>query len=149
MNRFVLRRLARRPPGPGDELALGHRGARLESALLGAAAAELGDGPVVIVPPVRLRAVPWTVMPSLRDRVVTVAPSASTWVRARRMRPPSVRPVVLVVGPALATRGAEVETLRSSYPEAVTLVHGSATPDRVLAALDAPSLPPLPPHPSS
>jgi CHAT domain-containing protein len=136
MNRFVLRRLANGRPHPGDELVLKHRGAALEAALLGGAAAELGDGPVVVIPPGRLRAVPWTLMPSLRDRAVTVAPSASTWLRARRMRPPSPRRVALVAGPGLATKGAEVEPLRSRYPGAVTLGHGTATADRVLTALD-------------
>ena len=75
-------------------------------------------------------------MPSLRDRVVTVAPSASTWLRARRMRPPSQRHVALVVGPGLATKGAEVAPLHSRYPEAVMLGHGTATAGRVLTALD-------------
>ena len=136
MNRFMLRRLAHGPPRPGDELVLNHRGARLESSLLGDAVAELGDGPVVVIPPGRLRAVPWTLMPSLRDRVVTVAPSASTWLRARRMAPPSPRHVALVVGPGLSTKGAEVAPLRSCYPEAVLLGQGSATADKVLTALD-------------
>jgi len=136
MNRFVLRRITRGRPQPGDELALKHRGAALEASLLGDAAAELGDGPVVVIPPGRLRAVPWTLMPSLRDRVVTVAPSASTWLRARRMRPPSPRRVALVAGPGLATKGAEVEPLRSRYPGAVLLGRGNATADQVLAALD-------------
>ena len=136
MSRFMLRRLAHGPPRPGDELVLNHRGARLESSLLGDAVAELGDGPVVVIPPGRLRAVPWTLMPSLRDRVVTVAPSASSWLRARRMAPPSPRHVALVVGPGLSTKGAEVAPLRSCYPEAVLLGQGSATADKVLTALD-------------
>ena len=136
MTRFVLRRLAHRPSQPEGELMLNHGGTRLESALLGGAAAGLGDGPVVVIPPARLGAVPWTLMPSLRDRVVTVAPSASAWLRARRMRPPSPRRVALVVGPGLATMGAEVAPLRSRYPEAVVHGHGSATADHVLSALD-------------
>ena len=136
MNRFVLRRLAHRPSQPDGELMLKHAGTRLESAVLGGASAELGDGPVVVIPPARLGAVPWTLMPSLRDRVVTVAPSASSWLRARRMSPPSPRRVALVVGPGLATMGAEVEPLRSRYPEAVVHGHGSATADHVLSALD-------------
>jgi len=136
LNRFVLRRLAHRPARPGDELVLKYRGTELESSLLGDAAALLGDGPVVMVPPSWLPAVPWTLMPSLRDRVVTVAPSASTWLRARRRRPPPERRVALVVGPALATKGAEVTLLRARYPEAVMLGQGSATAAAVLAALD-------------
>jgi CHAT domain-containing protein len=40
------------------------------------------------------------------------------------------------VGPGLITKGAEVASLRSRYPEAVMLGQGSATADRVLTALD-------------
>ena len=136
MNRFVLRRLGYGRSHPGDELVLKHRGASLEASLLGGAAAGLPDGPVVVIPPGQLRAVPWTLMPSLRDRVVTVAPSAATWLRARRVKPPSPRRVALVSGPGLATMGAEVEPLRSRYPGAVALGHGSATAGQVLTALD-------------
>jgi tetratricopeptide (TPR) repeat protein len=136
MTRFVLRRLARGRVQPGDELVFKHRGAKLEDSLLGDAVAGLGDGPVVIVPPGRLRAVPWTLMPSLRDRAVTVAPSAATWLRARRMTPPSPQRTALVVGPGLATQGAEVEPLRARYPSAVMLGRGTATAGQVLSALD-------------
>jgi tetratricopeptide (TPR) repeat protein len=136
MTRFVLRRLARGRVQPGDELVFKHRGAKLEDSLLGDAVAGLGDGPVVIVPPGRLRAVPWTLMPSLRDRAVTVAPSAATWLRARRMTPPSPQRTALVTGPGLATQGAEVEPLRARYPGAVMLGRGTATAERVLGALD-------------
>ena len=136
LSRFTLRRLAYRMARPGDDQVLAHRGKILESRLLGPAAAHLGDGPVVIVPPGRLRAVPWTLMPSLRDRVVTVAPSAATWLRARRKQPPAQRRVVLVVGPGLTAGTAEVPRLRLSYPGAVMLGRGSATAERVLSALD-------------
>jgi tetratricopeptide (TPR) repeat protein len=136
MNRFLLRRLARSSPRPGDEQSLIYRGAQLESSLLGSAAAELGDGPVIIIPPGRLQAVPWTLMPSLRDRTVTVAPSALTWARARHKRPPADRRVALVVGPGLVTEGAEVAELHSRYPESVMLGNGSATAEHVLGALD-------------
>jgi CHAT domain-containing protein len=65
-----------------------------------------------------------------------VAPSASTWVRARRKSPPVRRRIALVVGPGLTTEGAEVAQLRPRYPEAVILGQGSATAERVLSALD-------------
>ena len=136
LNRFVLRRLAHGRRQPGDEIVLKYRGAALEAALLGGAAAELGDGPVVVIPPAQFRAVPWTLMSSLRDRVVTVAPSASAWLRARRMRPPSPRRVALVTGPGLATKGAEIEPLRSLYPGAMMLARGDATAGQVLTTLD-------------
>jgi len=136
MSRLTLRRIAHRPPRPDDERVLAHRAAQLESALLGPVAAGLGDGPVVVVPPGRLRAVPGTLLPALRDRVVTVAPSASTWVRARGKKAPARRRVALVVGPGLATGGAEVVQLRPRYPDVVMLGRGSATAEPVLGAMD-------------
>ena len=136
LNRFALRRLGHGRRQPGDEIVLKYRGTALEAALLGGAAAGLGDSPVVVIPPAQFRAVPWTLMPSLRDRVVTVAPSASAWLRARRMRPPSPRRVALVTGPGLATKGAEIEPLVSRYPGATLLGHGNATAGQVLTALD-------------
>jgi CHAT domain-containing protein len=90
----------------------------------------------VIVPPGRLGAVPWMLMPTLRDRAVTLAPSAAAWLRARRAKPPPSRRVALVAGPQLATGGAEVVQLQSRYPESVLLGQGSATAERVLQALD-------------
>ena len=136
LSRFILRRLAHRPPKPDDDPVLGYRGAMLEAALFGPAAAALGDGPVVVIPPGRLAAVPWTLMPSLRDRVVTVAPSAASWMRARRQLPPAERRVALVAGPRLAGGGAEVGQLHARYPQAELLGHGTATAERVLRALD-------------
>jgi tetratricopeptide (TPR) repeat protein len=136
MSRLTLRRIAHRRPQADDKRVLAHRAAELERSLLGPVATALGDGPVVVVPPGRLRAVPWTLLPSLRDRVVTVAPSASTWVRARRKKPPARRRVALVVGPGLATGGAEVAQLRSRYPDAVMLGQGTATAEPVLGAMD-------------
>jgi len=140
MSRFTLRRIAYGPPRPGNELILAYRGTSLEASLLGSAATDLGDGPVVVIPPGRLQAVPWTLMPSLQDRVVSVAPSASTWMRARRKKPPARRRVALVVGPGLTTGGAEVLQLRSRYPEAAMLGQGSATAEKVLSALDGAGL---------
>jgi tetratricopeptide (TPR) repeat protein len=136
MNRFMLRRLAYGPRRRSAEEMLPQTGARLEAALLGPAAADLGDGPVVVIPPGRLHAVPWALLPSLRDRVVSVAPSASIWVHARRKKPPAQRRVALVVGPGLASGGAEITGLRPRYPDAVLLGQGDATAEQVLRALD-------------
>ena len=136
LSRFTLRRLAYGPPRPGDERLLPYRGRALESSLLGAAAADLGDGPVVVVPAGQMGPVPWTLMPSLQNRPLTVAPSAFTWLRARRRQPPVQRRVALVTGPRLATGGAEVAQLRDRYPDAVLLGRGSATAGDVLRALD-------------
>src|SRR5205823_12808825 len=128
--RFGLRRLAHgRGAGPdGAALAtLEASGRRLEAILLGPAARLLGSGPVVVVPPGRLHAVPWALLPSLRRRPVSVAPSAAAWLRAVRTEPPRRRDVTLVVGPGLGTGGAEVPLLAQRHPGATVLGNGTAT----------------------
>ena len=135
LSRLLLRRLAYGGAGAGEPM-LDQVGRRLETSLLGPAAAELGDRPVVVVPPGRLHAVPWALLPSLRSRVVSVAPSAAAWLRAVRTTPPRRRNVTLVVGPGLGTGGAEVPLLAERHPGATVLGDGTATADRVLASLD-------------
>jgi CHAT domain-containing protein/tetratricopeptide (TPR) repeat protein len=132
---FALRREAgRRGEQPLDLAVIG---ARLQTALLGPAAEQVQDRPVVIVPTGRLHAVPWALMPQLRDLPVTVAPSAATWLRGRRAQPPQERRVVLIGGPELSSGAQEVRSLaKECYPQAVVLTEGTATTDRVLAAMD-------------
>jgi tetratricopeptide (TPR) repeat protein len=137
---FRLRQLAHgRPSAAASGVPLERVGERLQHALLGPVAALLSDagaGPVVIVPPGRLHAVPWSLMPVLRDRPVSVAPSAATWLRARRQRPPKGHRIALVFGPDLGTGGAEVPQLARRYRGATVLGRGTATAERVLTALD-------------
>jgi tetratricopeptide (TPR) repeat protein len=146
-SRFALRRLAYRP-GPAlmqdtgresAQAALGSLEAsagRLQEQLLAAAADELGDGPLVIVPPAALHPVPWGVLPALADRAVTVAPSAMTWLRGRRIEPPDDRMVAVVVGPGLEGAEAEAAALADRYANAEMLTAGRATADNVLASLE-------------
>ncbi|MFI9468188.1 CHAT domain-containing protein [Streptomyces sp. NPDC052492] len=134
-----LRRLAH--PGAQARLPVVEAaGRRLEELLLGPAVAHLGDGPLVIVPPGRLHRVPWALLPSLRERVVSVSPSASSWLRARETVPPRGGRQVLVRGPGLATGGAEVTRLADRYGGATVLEHRDASVPRVLAELDGAGL---------
>lgn len=112
----------------------------LEKALLGPAVEHLGDGPVLVVPSGRLHAVPWSLLPSLREREVSVAPSATSWLRARSTPPPRRNRVALVVGPGLSTHGAEVEKVAAFHEDAELLTGGRATADAVLTALDGANL---------
>jgi tetratricopeptide (TPR) repeat protein len=145
--RFVLRRLALGTPMPS--LAEFHdrmtrMGETLERVLLGEAGGHLGDGNVIVVPPGRLHAVPWGLLPRLRSRAVSVAPSAASWLRARRafagdVQDAAAGPVVLVRGPGLVSHGAEVPQLAADYAgdsEPVVLGGGTATAARVLNAID-------------
>ncbi|MFF7472166.1 CHAT domain-containing protein [Streptomyces sp. NPDC008092] len=134
-----LRRLAH----PGAEARLPvveAAGKRLEELLLGAAADQLGSGPVVIVPPGALHRVPWALLPALRERVLSVSPSASSWLRARETEPPPGGRHVLVRGPGLATGGAEVPEVAGRYAAARILEHEEAQVPRVLEELDGAAL---------
>jgi hypothetical protein len=136
--RFSLRRLAYgREAGPGTGLALLEAsGSRLEAVLLGPARDHLGDGPVIVVPPGGLQAVPWALLPSLRDRAVSVAPSARAWLQASAAAPPERTDPVLIRGPGLGVGGGELRALFGQYPAATVLADGTATARRVLEALD-------------
>jgi tetratricopeptide (TPR) repeat protein len=143
--RFGLNRIARghgsmTEPAEQALAGLAVAGRRLEALLLGAARDQLGDGPLVIVPPGRLNAVPWGLLPSLAGRAVTVAPSARTWCRARNTRPFGLDKTVLVAGPGLGAASAEVRTLAGQYERAAVLTGESATTARVLAAIDGAGL---------
>jgi tetratricopeptide (TPR) repeat protein len=141
--RFGLSRIARgQLAEPADQAlaALAEAGRRLDALLLGAARDHLGDGPVVIVPPGRLNAVPWALLPSLAGREVSVAPSARSWLRACNTRPFGREKVVLVSGPGLDAARAEVGTLAAAYGRAAVLAGDDATTARVLGAIDGAGL---------
>ena len=148
--RFMLRRLAYGPsvPPSGETRdRLTRMGGALERVLLGEAGEHLGDGDVIVVPPGQLQAVPWGLLPRLRFRALSVAPSATSWLRARRagsgvrgadaaVQNAAASPVVLIRGPGLASHGIEVPQLAADYPGAVVLGDGTATAARVLSAID-------------
>ncbi|TCO26617.1 CHAT domain-containing protein [Kribbella steppae] len=133
---FMLRRLAHGRAPAGALERLDAAGLRLQEVLLGPAAADLDDAPVLIVPPAALHAVPWAMLPALRSVPVVVAPSASIWLRAGRMPAPRHRRVALVVGPGLDGGKDETRRIGRVYPDAVVLTDGAATADNTLAALD-------------
>jgi CHAT domain-containing protein len=137
--RFALRRLARGRPGDDLDSALAvleAAGPKLQDALFGPAIRHLGDDPVIVVPPGKLHAIPWAVLPAFRDRVVSVAPSASAWMRARATAPPSRRHVALARGPGLVTDGAEVPLVAELYHDITVLANSDATTKQVLHALE-------------
>ena len=137
--RFGLRRLARRRAGDDPDSAraiLKAAGPDLQDAILGPAAGYLGEGPVVVVPPGKLHAIPWALLPVLGDRAFSVAPSARAWMRADAAPPPGRRHVALARGPGLVTDGAEVPLVADLYDDVTVLSGGEATAGRVLSALD-------------
>ncbi|MEU7857208.1 CHAT domain-containing tetratricopeptide repeat protein [Nonomuraea sp. NPDC049141] len=166
--RSRLRRLAYQDRAAPQELA--RLGDRLQRALLGPVATRLGnerpdgasagdgrpgdgwpsdrqpsDGrpcgePLVVVPASTLHGAPWALLPALRRRAFSVAPSAAAWLRARTAVPPADGGVVLVRGPGVANADGEVRSIAELYREAAglatVLADGSATAQGVLAAID-------------
>lgn len=141
--RYGLRRAAMSTSSAGRRLAMSSletNAASLQEALLGPAVEHLGDGEVVIIPSGRLHAVPWSLLPALRDRTVTVAPSVGSWLRATSTPKPHHTKVALVAGPGLETDGAEVHDVAARYPGATLLTGDASTAENVLAALEGASL---------
>jgi CHAT domain-containing protein len=97
---------------------------------------ELGDRPLVLVPTGDLHALPWSMLPSLAERPVAVAPSLKLWLRAATEPQPKRPKRVYVAGPRLPAATEEVEVLAQRHPEALTLTHDDATVDNVARALD-------------
>ncbi len=75
-----------------------------------------GDGPLVVVPPASLHALAWSVLPSLAARPVSVAPSASLWLRRRTLRHRRPGRVLAAAGPGLGEAAAEVRAVAALYP---------------------------------
>lgn len=94
-----------------------------------------GDGPLVLVPTGELHALPWSMLPSLARRPLSVAPSLRLWQRANAATHGNGA-AVLVAGPRLPAATAEIETLRRRHPDALTLTGGQATVAGVARALD-------------
>ncbi len=137
--RFALRRLARSRPGDdltGPLAVLDKTGPALQQALLGQAVEHLGDGPVIIVPTGKLHPIPWALLPALKDRIISVAPSASAWMGAHTASAPEHRHVTLARGPGLASEGAEVPLVAQLYDDVTVLAGGEASAEKVLYALD-------------
>ena len=87
--------------------------------------------------PARLHTIPWTLLPALRDRVVSVAPSARAWMRAHAApaaRPPPrhARPRAR---PGLAT-APRCPWSRRCTTTSRCWTASAATADKVLSALD-------------
>ncbi|WP_137122811.1 CHAT domain-containing protein [Segeticoccus rhizosphaerae] len=100
-------------PGPMRQVvtrSLHARLAELDQHLTGSLG-PIGDGPVVLVPAGALAGTPWSMLPSLRGRPVTVPRSASLWLDLHRVASPPRR-AGFVAGPRV--RRAEEEIRRAS-----------------------------------
>lgn len=115
--RFGMRRAARRGRSP-DTSSLHD----LDRMLLGDVA--LKEGEIIVVPPPALMATPWSALPRLRGRTLSVVPSAEMWLRAQRAEPTGDG-VAVVGGPDLATAESEVRAIARLYEKARLFPPGS------------------------
>ena len=118
--------------------SLRHSAAELGQVLAPALADD--DRPVVISPPSSLLALPWSLLPSLAGRPVTVTPSMSGWLRGRTRltgKEPGDRwALTAVAGPGLVRSHEEVEQVALTW-HSLAEVHdlAEATPAHLLAAM--------------
>jgi CHAT domain-containing protein len=93
----------------------------------------VGDRPLVVVPTGALHAVPWSILPSCRDRPVTVTPSATLW--ATESPRDAAAGAFVAAGPGLPGARDEALAVAAVHHSAV-LLDAAATVDAVLAGLD-------------
>ncbi|MEP7054751.1 MAG: CHAT domain-containing tetratricopeptide repeat protein [Actinomycetota bacterium] len=143
-SRFALRRLAfqrgSRASVAAARAGIAHSGSRLEGLLIAPMLGFVGDRPLVIIPPGGLHTLAWSTLPSCASRAITIAPSATTWLRCARSRPPRGKRVALVAGPGLPGADDEVAALRELHPTATLLTGQAATAKAVCKAIDGAEL---------
>ena len=88
---------------------------------------------LVIVPSFVMPSIPWRMVPSIHQRPLTVAPSATQW--CRRSGTTAVARVVAVAGPGLARAAEEVALVGAPWPTSEIVVSEDATAGRLTAAL--------------
>ncbi|MEU9507172.1 CHAT domain-containing tetratricopeptide repeat protein [Micromonospora sp. NPDC048170] len=135
LHRFGLRRLVTTGDSASARAGVAFAAAALDQQLFGPVRRLLGDRPLVIVPIGALHAVPWSGLPTCAGRPVTVAPSATVWLRAAGRVVPA-GPPVLVAGPRLPAAETEVRQLGAALPGSRPLTGPGATADAVTAALN-------------
>ncbi|WP_428965071.1 CHAT domain-containing protein [Micromonospora fluostatini] len=135
LHRFGLRRLVTTGDRPDARAGVGHTAAALDRQLFDPVRPLLGDRPLVIVPIGELHAVPWSGLPTCAGRPVTVAPSATAWLRAAGRSAPA-GPPVLVAGPRLPAAETEVRQLAAVLPGARALTGTAATARATTEALN-------------
>ncbi len=115
---FALRRLAYRGTSAASAAAalrlLRRTAGELAAILVRPLADLLADRRVVLVPTSVLQGMPWSLLPMLAGRPVTVAPAATLWVDAIEREPVAGR-AVSVAGPGLSGGRLEAERVAAIY----------------------------------
>jgi tetratricopeptide (TPR) repeat protein len=147
--RFAMGRIAAKHGPPallrGAMDVYDHARARLDDILLGNLGRELSEYELVLAPTGSLHALAWAALPSLESRVLTVAPSARSWLAAEEV-PERPGHVALAHGPGLDHAEAEIATLAGLYPEATPLLGLQASAAAVAESWDGARLAHLAAH---
>jgi hypothetical protein len=117
------------------QAALDGRLLELAEHLVAPIANDLADRPLVVVPSGALAGVPWTLLPGLIGRPLTVPRSASSWLQAHNHHLP-LRSAGFVAGPRVERAAEEVERAAKTWDTATVLAgaEANATAVRALAA---------------
>lgn len=140
--RFSLHRLARRHGSAASlaaaEAGVAHSGNRLDALIFAPLRDAIGDRDLVIAPTDTAHALPWSALPSLHGRTVTVAPSATMWLRSVRALRSRARTTgaVAIAGPDLGHAQAEVRAVARHHPAMRQMTGRRATVDAAMHALD-------------
>jgi hypothetical protein len=118
------------PIGPVVRGGLAARLQRLTALLVEPLARDLGDKGVVLTPSGVLAGLPWTLLPGLTGRPVTVAQSATSWL-ARRATPLRTVSAGFVAGPRVARAEDEVTAAAKEWTSATVLTNSAATAEAV------------------
>ena len=111
---------------------LARRADALAALLVAPLLPDLGDRRVVLTPSGLLAGVPWTLLPGLVGRPVTVAQSATSWL-GRSATPLRTGSAGFVAGPRVARAEAEVRAAARVWSDPPVLAGGDATAGAVSA----------------
>ncbi|WP_175507754.1 CHAT domain-containing protein [Nocardioides terrae] len=120
------------PIGPVVRGGLVSRLEGLATLLVAPLTGDLGDRGVVLTPSGVLAGLPWTLLPGLAGRPVTVAQSATSWL-ARRATPLRTASAGFVAGPRVARAEDEVTAAAKEWTSAAVLTNSAATAEAVSA----------------
>ena len=93
----------------------------------------LGDRRLLLTPSGALAGTPWSLLPGLVGRPLTIPPSATRWLELRGRRQSGPRRVGLVAGPGVARGPEEVERAAEAWSDARLLCGEDATAVKVAA----------------
>jgi hypothetical protein len=110
--------------------SLAHRLGELDALIVGPVRQYLGTGRLVVTPPGILAGLPWSLLPTLAGRAVTMPVSATRWL-AQRAQPLLLRSAGFAAGPGVARAEEEVTDAAAGWAASTVLVGAAATSEAV------------------